>query len=299
MTRKSRNITKGPQSDAHDNASTTAGEKPKRLQLTHFLCIPLVTETSRPQLEKSLQEFQSKMHEHVPLLSAKAIRPVGTLHLTLGVMSLVDEERLEGAIALLKSLGLKDMLKSSPPPGLEPTVKLGLEGVDNTITIPATLSRPISPPLLENQGAASTGLKSNTDPKPPIINLTSLHSMHSPHSTSVLYAHPQDPTFRLLPFCTNLQALFTSEGYIIDDNRPLKLHATIVNTTYAKAGGRGGAPMRIDATSLIEKFRDVVWAEGVRVERVAICKMGAKKILGEGGVVVGEEYEEVAVVEMP
>jgi len=96
-------------------------------------------------------------------------------------------------------------------------------------------------------------------------------------------------------------------GLLIPDDRPLKLHATVVNTIYVKGrrsrGGKGGkkssAPLRIDATALLERYRDYVWAEDIVLDRIAICEMGAKKILDDRGDVVGEEYREVASVPLP
>lgn len=58
-------------------------------------------------------------------------------------------------------------------------------------------------------------------------------------------------------------------------------------------GPNARAPIRFDARGLLERFEGFVWAEGLRVEKVAICRMGARKVLDEGGAVVGEEYEEV------
>lgn len=198
--------------------------------------------------------------------------------------------------------------------------------------------------------------------------------MHNPKSTSILYAAPSDSTNRLLPLGQKLRSIFEENKYMIKDTRPLKLHATVVNTIYARARGRhysgrqrkpqtlrvaeaadsinststtvtsaaqpvalenltkdenfvgatvnewereehdeesepedcsnsrgrnGRAPIRFDATTLLEQFKDFVWAVDFRVEKVAICKMGAKKVFGERGEVVGEEYEEVAYVELP
>jgi len=206
---------------------------------------------------------------------------------------------------------------------------------------------------------------------PIIISLTSLHSMHNPKSTSILYANPYDSTDRLLPLGQKLRTIFEENEYMTKDTRPLKLHATVVNMIYAKPGNRhnpksqtkpqtigaaeaadptnststtvtepvaletndeedvgcdtgaavneqegeeqeskpeGGsnsygrntrAPMRFDATALLEQFNDFVWAGDFRIEKVAICKMGARKIFGERGEVVGEEYEEIAYVELP
>jgi activating signal cointegrator complex subunit 1 len=181
--------------------------------------------------------------------------------------------------------------------------------------------------------------------------------MHAPTKTSILYAAPQDPSNRLFPLGQRLHTIFEEKEYMAKDTRPLKLHATIVNTIYAKAGGRYGrakptqaqplpsqpevssqpepppdpaddvgepnddpdrveeelkpedrssdhgpnarAPLRFDATALMEQFKEFVWARDFRVEKIAICKMGAKKILDENGDVVGEEYEEVASIGLP
>jgi activating signal cointegrator complex subunit 1 len=118
--------------------------------------------------------------------------------------------------------------------------------------------------------------------------------MHSPKSTSILYAGPQDPSGSLLPICSKLRSLFEDAGYLVSDDRPLKLHATIVNTIYAKAEHRGGGNVRFDAEALLGKWKDFIWVQDFAIEKLAICKMGAKKITNENGEIVGEEYEEVA-----
>lgn len=44
------------------------------------------------------------------------------------------------------------------------------------------------------------------------------------------------------------------------------------------------------------------WVEDVRIEKVAICEMGARDVLegeGEGVVVVDQVYREIASVELP
>jgi activating signal cointegrator complex subunit 1 len=113
--------------------------------------------------------------------------------------------------------------------------------------------------------------------------------------------------------------MFKDKGFIVDD-RPLKLHATIVNTIYAKGrkgqskanagasnqepkaqghGPNANAPLKIDATTILEKYEDFVWAKDVILDRVAICEMGAKKILDETGNVRDEEYTEVANFALP
>ena len=108
----------------------------KKPPLTHFLCLPLITSTSKPQLEASIASFrenhviaserpQQTASENgvTRIIHPKAIRPVGSMHCTLGVMSL-DQDRLQKAIKLLESLDITQLLLLSsethtlpPPPG--------------------------------------------------------------------------------------------------------------------------------------------------------------------------------------
>src|ERR1051326_8508377 len=118
--------------------------------------------------------------------------------------------------------------------------------------------------------------------------------MQNPSQTTVLYALPEpvSSSFPLYAFCNKLRAAFTAATFLTAEDRPLKLHATVVNMIYAKPGGRHGSssrnahsrgPLKIDATALIERYKDFCWAENVTIEKVAICKMGAKKILNDAG----------------
>jgi activating signal cointegrator complex subunit 1 len=275
----------------------------------------------------------------------KAVRPVGTLHLTLGVMSLGPLE-LEEAKQYLQDLDLHILLRD--------------------ITYRRVAEKAAeSGEIAENLNAATM-----PDTDALTINLESLIPMQSPHKTSILYAEPRDSSQRLQPFAEALRVLFKEKGLLVEDDRPLKLHATIMNTIYAKPkGGRGRskssklrdglrhmehkisphqygngdenldypkdddvsaagsldgndstAPpdlsiaetprptgeghgpdgkgwMRFDARNLIDKHKGFIWADGVRVDRVCICKMGAKKIWSGGrdgeGDVMDERYEAV------
>ncbi|KAF2479285.1 kinase A anchor protein [Neohortaea acidophila] len=267
--------------------------KPKKPPLTHFLCVPLVTPASRPQLEASLRTFGEAVcvsdarsnrsdgasedvphRTGLPTISPKAVRPVGSIHCTLGVMSL-DDQQLSNASDYLRGSEVKDLLKT-----------FGQQ------------------PATSHETPPKTG--------PIVVSLKGLQSMHAPQNTSILYAAPQDDTSRLYPLCLALQKLYKDQGFLVDDDRELKLHATVINTIYAKGGarrpGRNGpqghgpnanAPLKMDATLLLERYQGYVWMENVVLDRVAICEMGAKKMLNDEGEEVGAEYTEVASVEMP
>ena len=91
----------------------------------------------------------------------------------------------------------------------------------------------------------------------------------------------------------------------MEDTRPLNLHATIVNTIYAKGRKSAGhgpdaqAPLRFDATAILEQWENFFWAKDVVLDRIAICEMGAKNVLDAEDRVIGEAYTEVASVQLP
>ncbi|CZT41517.1 uncharacterized protein RSE6_01264 [Rhynchosporium secalis] len=267
--------------------------RPSPPRLTHFLAIPLVTAISRPQLQHSLRKFKdaatqpnftSSLPEGIP---DQAIRPLETLHLTLGVMSLLTLERVAGVLDLLQSLDLEDVLAGVKPAGEVNRAKDSRTSETKT-------------------GGGSQVSREKTEQRPIFVTLQGLHSMHSPVKTSVLYASPLDPDLRLYRFCTKLREVF--KEFLVSESRPLLLHATIVNTIYAKGlrkaggsrggrGGRGGMKkerLELDAREVVREWENFTWMESVRVEKVALLKMGAK--VGEGS---DEKYEVEGDVDMP
>lgn len=227
---------------------------PPAPKLTHFLAIPLITPSSRLQLTQSITKFTDAVtnkstNENPDGIPARAIRPVGTLHLTLGVMSLLDEQRVAGVMEVLKGLDIKSLL-------------------------PAAVS-----------GEAYKELN---------ITLKGLTSMHDPSKTSILYSAPVDENGRLQTLCQKVRDVFVGEGFIMEEDRPLLLHATILNTVYVPgvrgmgSGGHGKrkARLTVDARELLEVWDDFVWVKDVRVERVVLCRMGARKVEGSDD----EEY---------
>lgn len=323
----------------------------KKPPLTHFLCLPLVTAASKPQLEASLKSFRndvapaeskeviqsrstsgdarSSLTERASQVHPKAIRPIGALHCTLGVMSL-NKEQLSQAIDLLNSINIEQLINDALPKADQaPNTNQSQTEPDYEGSQPASLNRPISPPAGANPSTTATA-------QPIKIDLRGLVSMHAPQNTSILYTAPQDSSERLYNFCITLQDHFKQQNLLVPDDRKLKLHATLVNTIYAKGKkkslprrnkvhdsvtesslqpGRGenangedrseghgpnaNAPLKIDARALLEMYKDFVWAENVVLDRVAICEMGTKKKMDGDGNVISEEYTEVASVPLP
>jgi activating signal cointegrator complex subunit 1 len=184
------------------------------------------------------------------------------MHLTLGVLSFPTGEGLDKATALLRSLKLTDLLpeRASSASG-EPAVA------------------------------------------PPAITLRGLGSMQPAAKASTLYAPPVDQLGTLQAFCERLKAVFQEAGLLLEDNRPLLLHATVLNTIYVKGGrnskqsrGKRREKLTIDASEILDRYEDEVWLEDFKVEKLALCKMGAKKIEVDG--VEDEAYEVEAEVDL-
>lgn len=253
---------------------------------THFLCIPLVTPSSRPQLSKIITAFRSDVcNPSGYAIPEDAVRPVGTLHLTLGVFSFAQNGNgnagLERAVELLRNIKLRDIwarVSSRVPamPGTEGNSDARGKGVDDN----------------------GSGSNENGEGSELRITLRGLQSMQAPSKAAVLYAPPIDPMGRLQAFCEEVRRRFLQAELMTDDKRPLLLHATIVNTVYVRGGsgrkGKGGSRgkwerLTLDATDVLDRYEDEVWMEDVKVESVAICKMGAKPVVIDG--VDDEAYE--------
>ncbi|KAJ5129367.1 uncharacterized protein N7515_005406 [Penicillium bovifimosum] len=161
----------------------------KKPPLTHFLCLPLVNTASILQLESSLTAFknahllspgptpQTANHRGLGLPSS-AFRPLGTLHLTLGVMSLPTKERVDQALSFFQSLDLAGLMSEA------------------------------------EQASAPQQETTHNQPSPFTISLESLHALPRGKEATVLHAHPVDPTGRLLPFCVKLRDKFINAGFI-------------------------------------------------------------------------------------
>ncbi|KAI9367794.1 AKAP7 2'5' RNA ligase-like domain-containing protein [Aspergillus egyptiacus] len=186
--------------------------RPKRPPLTHFLCLPLVNEVSLPQLESSLAAFkasipsfshakqnqdESQAQPQQPLIPDDAIRPLGTLHLTLGVMSLPTAERLEEALLFFHSLDLVAMMRKAEESAALKRLRADVRSADES-SITTDSSVP----------------DESTTPEPFSISLESLHALPRARSATVLHAAPVDPTSRLYPFCDMLRNKFLESGFL-------------------------------------------------------------------------------------
>ncbi|EYE99848.1 uncharacterized protein EURHEDRAFT_407848 [Aspergillus ruber CBS 135680] len=205
--------------------------KEKKSQLTHFLCLPLVNSISLPQLESSLATFraaipaspaqqkqgqygsqQASIDQGRPLIPNSALRPVGTLHLTLGVMSLPSKERFEEALKFFQSLDLVAMMHEA---GAKAERIRSRKGRTEQL-LPPSLPESCDDGEFDTAQEATgpTTMASQTMPRPFNISLESLNALPRARSATVLHAAPVDPTSRLYPFCEMLRDKFLEAGFL-------------------------------------------------------------------------------------
>ncbi|KAF9919105.1 hypothetical protein BX616_001515 [Lobosporangium transversale] len=329
---------------------------PPKPRLTHFLAIPLYTSLSAGQLNASLSRFAAEvtgtvvgsnataaveaatdLESAMDVLSGvnsycngdiidsktssswipkEALRPIPSLHLTLGVMSLCTSQQLEEAVQFLKAVNLEALLDDAA------AVATSVGTIStNTASYDTGRSQRREPTKNNQQykGPVDCQTSQQQLKQPLVITLRGLLPMQAPHSTSVLYAAPYDPSGRLQTFCESLQKMFVAAGFVLPDQRPLKLHGTIVNSLHARSyrdrvtvaergsrldsGARQGRrderktpkkPLKLDARNLIESWKDEVWAE-VEIEKVAICEIGVKPDPTDGLM----KYRDIAWLDMP
>ncbi|KAL5001962.1 AKAP7 2'5' RNA ligase-like domain-containing protein [Aspergillus recurvatus] len=208
--------------------------KPKRPPLTHFLCLPLINSVSLPQLESSLISFKASIPPIPPstldkgqqdehqqaqraLIPDDAIRPVGTLHLTLGVMSLPTPERLDEALQFFRSLDLVDLMRKAEESAAQ---KRSFAGVEKGESLRMEYDQSTSDASLSTRQSPESALRDerrlgeSTAPEPFNISLESIHALPRARSASVLHAAPVDSTSRLYPFCEALRDKFLEAGFL-------------------------------------------------------------------------------------
>lgn len=268
--------------------------------LTHFLTLPILTSTSIPQLRASLAYLKAsvpstikptivqdaegrswKVDQAQPLFPDGALRPLGTLHLTLGVLSLVDNERLQKAKKLLEGLDLAQCLRAAEQQSI------------------SAIEEPSSISAISNDNTEASPIA------PLQISLQGLFEFKPSGKMTRLLARPVDPTNRLAAFAAAVRQHFVDAELmnLKPHEQELRLHGTLVNTLYAEKTQR--RIVKFDGRQLIELFEEkaggqtdgatgpFVWAKDIEINRVQICEMGAKKVAGEMGQKYNVEAEKL------
>lgn len=257
--------------------------------LTHYICIPLITAFSRPLLQSSLERLRSNPAS--ASIPSKAFVPLDTLHLNVGiVMSLPTPPRFAEAEKLLRSLPLNSLTRELSAPSFE-----GRSIREKFLDIERSLSLSSAAPM--------------TRPFP--LHLTLRGLLAAPLGdqdimVKALNAHCHESTSRVRHLCNNLAIIFAAAGlynpYTERMARRIELQTTgkplgkvalirtdlIRSTALVPSREQPGkfqqeVPPNIDSRDLVRIFRDFVWADSIRLERLSICPLGLQRHIEQEG----------------
>jgi activating signal cointegrator complex subunit 1 len=207
-------------------------------------------------------------------------------------MSLRSPDKINDAKDFLESVDLSQLLREA---GRDLAVSSpdndGPSGDDNA---QRQDHPPFEPAETDPTCLETLDFKPKASAEPLVVSLQGLHAFPNPRRATVLHCPPCDPTLRLHPFCLKLKQMFIEAGLMEPENRPLVLHATIVNTVYAKPDRRNekrrAGSISFDATEVMRKYNEqggtshggatgeFVWADNILIDRVRICEMGAEAV---------------------
>ncbi|ORE10599.1 hypothetical protein BCV72DRAFT_221361 [Rhizopus microsporus var. microsporus] len=91
----------------------------------------------------------------------------------------------------------------------------------------------------------------------------------NPAEAHVLYIEPQDETQLLVKLCKAIIDKMIDGGFMKMEKRPLKLHATLVNTSHCK----GKIRQPFDARSILQEHKEINFGQAV-LDKVCFMKMG-------------------------
>ncbi|PHH82960.1 hypothetical protein CDD82_4178 [Ophiocordyceps australis] len=227
-------------------------------RLSHFLSLPL----DGPQLARSWNAFKVALDGGASLPDG-ALRPLGTLHLTLGVMSLGQQD-LARAVDVLKGLRPAELLAEVRRARAQSLAAASLESSESA----------------SRQGTAA-GAPNEAGRL--VLSLGGLQAMASPERTRVLYAVPTDSEGLLQPWAERLRQPFIDAGLLAEVNRPLLLHVTVAKSSHLAHRNSKRRGVVMDGRQIIARYANHVWADDLSICRIALCRMGVKKIQGPDG----------------
>ncbi|RAH43232.1 uncharacterized protein BO95DRAFT_466033, partial [Aspergillus brunneoviolaceus CBS 621.78] len=162
----------------------------------HMLVIPVYEGSALQQWVTAYATFGNYLPGGV--LGPRNLRPPGTLHLTVGMMTLDTKSRVKAACRFLESLDLDAIRRLADQEAFRQHVGY----------IPAEPSQQDKP------WASSPG----TRPRPLTVSFESLVGFPSPDAARHLCTVPVDPTLRLHYFLIYLRRSFHQAGFFWDDH---------------------------------------------------------------------------------
>ena len=238
---------------------------------THHLNIPLVTPSSRPQLNASFARFERETSDIIP--KGSVFNPEFAM-LFLGKLKLESRERINACSKHLHNMPVHEMLRVAAV---------------SAVRGPSSFSD-----HAYQHEPLSLGVASRLDYPPLKVDISGIHAPNGDSSTRILVANVVDRTHRLEHFKhiilkslfkAGFQATASVASPITTTLMMTRLALWWVKNTYDPKTGRSTAPTPplVDASDLIQGWNDFEWATNVQLEKLCIHKLGIMERLPGGG----------------
>lgn len=243
---------------------------------THFLCIPLATRVSRPQLASSMRTLASDpCAANVP---KEAFRSLEGIYIPVGALSLHTPAAVDAAVHLVRKALLRHYTFSH-----------------------GNKSQQVPRDPLK---VSITGLRPFTSPG------------YRTKATQSLFASITEPTGQLLKLCKDINydllehSLWQGSGNhsglvegfplsTIADTKKCLSDKLKSDPVFARLGRPAFLDKKIDVTEIQRRYEHFTFASQFSLERFTICEMGLKHIIRDDGVLVNQAYREAASIPLP
>ena len=258
--------------------------------LTHFLCFPLFNQFSRPILRESFAQLRK---DTTPMIPENAFRPLGTLHITMGSLSLGRPELFADFTRLLSGLNLREMLKKG----------------DTYSNRGIQLGRP----PMSSQG--NDPVKScDRELEPITVNLSGIVAPSGVRPPGTFDAASRRLATSATDLSGRLGPLWAATKPLWQFARGNKSHRKMRQQNSKDWGGNVALSMfsvsfvdspsdglvkipsqahpgkfrskpgpTFDARKVIEQYNNKVWAKDVRIDRLSICRLGLTRAVQRDG----------------
>lgn len=257
--------------------------------LTHFVCIPLITPVSRPLLQTSMQLLRDNPASTA--IPSGAFIPIDTLHLNLGiVMSLPTPGRSAVAEKLLRSLHLNSLTRELSEPSFEErSIREKFLEIERSLSLSATapMTRPL-PLHLTLRGLLAAPID-DQDIMVKTLNAQCYESTsrvhHLSNNLAIIFAAAglHNPYSESMAHRIRLQTAGIRLGKVSLIRTDLIRPKTLIPSPEQPGRLQRETPPNFDSRVLVRIFRNFVWADNIRLDRLSICPLGLyKRIRKEG-----------------
>ena len=259
--------------------------------ITHHLRIPLFTQASMQQLSNS---FAAVMADPVATrIPFDAWKNVNQLSISLGSLQLRKTEDIDSAVALLRKLDYSETVRL-----------LARELRDKEAAEQA--SKRATDRINDEAMPKPSSEEHNLQPKVSLRGLEAPGNRASVRNATALYGRVEGNEKALLHLRDQISQLFVEyqSKQVLTGPKFKTVEFSVMSTHFLQSKssarkGMKGPVKRFDVHKLCNRYKDIVWAENVPLEKICLSEMAARDFYANGQIVHRAVCRDVASVALP